>query len=250
MILLSRAILTLLLAAAVPARAGQIDVKPILVELGPRGRTALLEVRNSGTTPLRVQVRTAAWAQDAAGAMRVEPTTELLAFPPLLEIAPGTSRNVRVGTELARGPVERSFRVFLEELPPPADVSSAEVRVLTRISIPVFVAPAAPVVRAVVAPPVAAAGRLTAVLRNEGNARVRPSAVHLLVRDAAGGPLLERDLEAWYVLAGGERRYEVALGDAVCAGARAAAVTATVSVTLDTGEVKASAPIPPGACGP
>jgi fimbrial chaperone protein len=250
MTLLARAILTLLLAAAAPARAGQIDVKPILVELGPRGRTALVEVRNAGTTPLRVQVRTAAWAQDAAGAVRVEPTTELLAFPPLLGIAPGTRRNVRVGTELAPGPVERSFRVFLEELPPPADAGAAEVRVLTRISIPVFLAPAAPVVRAVVAPPAVSAGRLTALLRNEGNARFRPSAVRLVVRGAAGGPLLEQDLEGWYVLAGGERRYEVALGEAVCTAARAAAVTATVTATLDTVEVKASAPIPPGACGP
>lgn len=242
----ARALLALLLASAAPARAGELDVKPILVELGPQARTALLAVRNSGEAPLRVQVRVAAWEQDAEGVMRLAATTAVLAFPPLLEIAPGATRNVRVGTELAPGAMERSFRVFLEELPPAAEAAGAEVRVLTRVGIPVFVAPAARAARAVIAPPELARGRLEVVLRNEGTVRVRPSTVRLELRDAAGRPLLEKALESWYVLAGGERRYQVALERAVCVAAR----TATVTATLDTGEVKASAPVSPDACGP
>ena len=57
----------------------------------------------AGGTPMRYQVRAFAWAQGTDGAMDLTPARDLVVFPPLLELAPGESRNLRVGADARPG---------------------------------------------------------------------------------------------------------------------------------------------------
>jgi fimbrial chaperone protein len=236
----------LLLAAALVApgatRAGDLELSPILVELSARSRTALVTLRNGGSAPMRYQVRAFSWDQKADGGMELTPTRELVLFPPLLELAPGESRNLRVGTQSEPGAAERTWRIFVEELPRADDADAANrVQVLTRVGVPVFLAPTRRLskVELVFLPP--EPGRVRLALRNGGSVRVRPSAVKLALVAADGSPVLEKTLDAWYVLAGGQRIYEVELPEGACAGA----ATAVASATLESGAIEARAA---GAC--
>lgn len=229
------------LAAAAPARGGDLEVSPILVELSGAGRTAILQVRNGGLSPMRYQVRAFAWEQKPDGAMELTPTRELVPFPPLLELAPGERRNVRVGTQATAASVERAWRLFVEELPRAETPEGAtRVAVLTRVGIPVFLAPAKRVAKAELALLEPAPGRVRAALRNPGSVRLRPAAVTFALVAKDGARLLERPLDAWYVLAGGERIYEVEVPPDVCARAAEAVVTAG----LDGGVLEARAADP------
>jgi fimbrial chaperone protein len=132
--------------------------------------------------------------------------------------------------------------VFVEELPrADAAEGASRISVLTRVGIPVFLAPSRRVSKAELAflPP--EAGRIRASLRNGGTVRLRPSTVTLAVLSADGARLLERALDGWYVLAGGERVYEVEVPPELCARAAEAVITAA----LDGGTVEARAA---GAC--
>ncbi len=75
--------------------------------------------------------------------MQLVQTNDLLFFPSLLEIGPGQSRRVRVGSTVPAGNSELSYRIIVEELPS-AGRAAGVVQVLTRLSVPVFVQPAAP----------------------------------------------------------------------------------------------------------
>jgi fimbrial chaperone protein len=179
--------------------------------------------------------------------MQLSPTEEVIVFPPLVTIGPGEERNLRVGTTAEAGPAEKSYRIFLEELPPPERPGErSQVRVLSRIGIPVFVAPLRTEARAALAELSLVKGRATFALRNTGTVRVRPSRVRLEGRGADGKALFARDLDAWYVLAGGERRYEVPLPAERCAEVRALAVEAA----LEKEVLRARAEAPGGACAP
>jgi len=206
-------------------------------------------LRNVGKEPVRLEVQATVWSQSAEGELQTAPTDELVVFPPLLALAPGEERNLRVGATARPGPAERSYRIFLQELPPPEKPGERQqVRVLSRLGLPVFLAPERPVSRADLEGLAAGAGKARFALRNPGTVRLRPAEVRLSGRGSDGRTLFARPLDAWYVLAGGERRYEVALPVAECGALRSLAV----EVTLATGQppLRAERPVAEGACAP
>ncbi len=228
------------LAAARPAPAAEIEVSPVVVELGPRQRTALLTVRNAGAEPARFQAKAFTWTNGADGAMKLAPTREVAVFPPLLELAPGEVRNLRVGTDAPVAAAERAWRLTVEELPrEDAPGSGVRVRVLTRVGLPVFLAPASPpIARGEVVFVERANGRIRFTVRNTGTVRLRPSAVRLALVSGQGETVFERALEPWYLLAREERIYEVEPPPGACE--RAAEMVATVQ--LETGPITGRAP--------
>jgi fimbrial chaperone protein len=220
-----------LAAFLAPAIAGAADLElsPTAVELSDQTRTALVTLRNSGGVPMRYQVRAYVWGQKPDGEMQLTPTRDLVLFPPLVELAPGETRNVRVGTRAAPGDAERTWRIFIEELPRADDAASAaHVQVLTRIGVPVFLAPPRRVARGQIAFLPGTAERVRFTVRNTGTVRLRPTAITLALVGAGGERLAEKTLEAWYVLAGGERIYDTDVPAEACA--RAAEVVATAAV--------------------
>lgn len=138
---------TLALCAAVlvcqtAAWAGSFQVNPIRVDLTPRAQTAALSVKNTGEESVVVQVSLEAWSQDSEKDVYTA-TKELLATPPVMTIPPNEERIVRVG--LRRAPDrarELSYRLFLQEVPPPPKPGFQGLVVALRIGLPVFVAPA------------------------------------------------------------------------------------------------------------
>jgi fimbrial chaperone protein len=232
-----------LAASALPIRAAELDISPVVVELAAGRRTALLTVRNAGATSARFQAKASSWTNGADGKMKLAPTREVAVFPPLLELAPGESRNLRVGTDLPPAAVERAWRLTVEELPredgPP---DGARVKVLTRIGLPVFLAPAAePVSRGEIVFLERAGGRIRFAVRNTGTVRLRPSAVSLALVSGRGEAVFEKPLEPWYLLAREERIYEVEPPPGTCE--RAAEMVVTVQ--LERGPLTSRAP---GAC--
>jgi fimbrial chaperone protein len=107
--------------------------------------------------------------------------------------------------------------------------------------VPVFFAPARPAASGELAFLARDGERVRFTLRNTGTVRLRPTAVTLALRAKDGATVLERTVEAWYVLAGGERVYEVELPAEACAKAAEVVVTAA----LDAGAIEARAQ---GAC--
>lgn len=124
------------------AWAGSFQVNPIRVDLTPKAQTTALTVKNTSDEAVVVQVSIDAWSQDA-GKDVYAPTKELLATPPVMTIPPGDERVVRVG--LRRAPdrdKELSYRLFLQEVPPPPKPGFQGLVVALRVGLPVFVAPA------------------------------------------------------------------------------------------------------------
>lgn len=165
-------LLTLLFA--IPALAGSFTVAPTRVELAPERHTAGLTVENRGGEPVLLQVETYAW-KAREGREVLEPDRDLLAVPPLLRLAPGERRVVRLGLRTPfpeRG--ERAWRLFLTEIPEAADGGARRggVRFALRIGLPVFArAPgAAADVLWRVEP---AEGGLSIEARNAGDAHIR-----------------------------------------------------------------------------
>lgn len=235
-----------LMLRAGEGRAESVALTPTQVHLSKEVPTMLLTLRNDGKGTARFQLSANAWSQNEKGEMVLTPTKEVVFFPTFVVAPPGGKKKVRVGTTASFGAAERTYRLTLEELPPPeTEAVPGKVAVLTRISVPVFVQPEKPAPKGALEV-TAGKGSIRVELRNSGNSYVIPS--NIVVRFVSGKekdtPAREQTLDGWYLLAGGTRVYEVKPSAEDCRGATSIVVEATFAKETLTKTVNAAA-----ACG-
>lgn len=124
----------------VQANAG-FDVSPIRLQLSSATPSAALTLTNRTAKPRLIEVSTVLW-QRAEYQDSYSPTRDILANPPVFEVAPYASQIVRVGLNTARpSATESSYRVFLTEVA--TEQPQLQLQVVLSIGIPVFISPAA-----------------------------------------------------------------------------------------------------------
>lgn len=246
--LVTIALVVLAAAAVSPAAGSDFTVNPIQIFLSSQNPSAILTVQNTSTEPLRFQLNAFSWAQDPAGQMVLTPTTEVIFFPRLLSLVPGEQRIVRVGASVPQGPVERTYRIFVEELPPAFTQSApaGQVRVLARMGIPIFIEPRTGRAELRLTPPTLTPGHVAFELRNTGTKHAIPQEIRVRGLGSAGEALWAREADGWYVLAGDHRVYEVPLSREDCAR------TKTIAVEVKAGEqvLAERLDVAAAACGP
>jgi fimbrial chaperone protein len=231
------------LLVATLASAALVAIDPVKVLLTGDNPSKSISLRNNGSERVRFQVSAFTWRQSLRGEMQLTPTPDLVFFPSLLELAPGETRRVRVTTTTQVSSTEQSYRLFADELPPLAAQPGGAIRVLTRFGLPVFLAPDA----AKAAPALTLgmnSGRLKITLENRGNAHFIAQSVRIVGRAADGSSLLQQDLPAWYMLAGGKREYDLPIAPDTCA--KLSQVSANANT--DHGPTRADYQVPSTAC--
>jgi fimbrial chaperone protein len=229
--------------------ASVFRVTPVQVALSRGTTSTLVTLGNDGDRELRLQVSAFAWEQAPDGTMKLSPTRDVVFFPMMLKLAPGEERKVRVGTTLQGDATEKSYRIFVEELPPAPELERTagfQVRVLTKIGIPVFVEPTNPKPAAAVEVVEVAADHVRYKVRNVGNAHFTLQSVRLQGLDASGQSVLDRQADGWYVLAGGEREFEQPLSPELCGLLKSVAIEAKT----EAGNAAARQDVPVLACMP
>ncbi|ARQ89311.1 fimbrial biogenesis chaperone [Stenotrophomonas maltophilia] len=135
------ALLALCLLATSTAGATSLQVAPTSLQLEARQRAGELWLTNSGTSPVKLQVRVFRWVQQG-GKEQLLPTDELMASPPMQELAAGQQQLVRVMRPTREPPsAQQYYRLIVDEVPDLATRAEGMQFVL-RYSIPVFVQPA------------------------------------------------------------------------------------------------------------
>lgn len=244
---LASILLALGLFAARRAQAAGLNVSPTQVWLSPDASKALLTLRNEGQSEMRLQLVMNTWDEDARTGMKLGPTDAIVFFPAVLVLKPGETSSIRVGAAVPFGPLEQTFRLFVDELPPPATQQSrSEVRVLTRVGIPIFVAPQKALVDRQLSAVSVAERKASLDVQNTGNVHFRVESVKLEAKAQDGANVFERSVTGWYVLAGGHKRYSVEIPKEECARVR----RIVMSVKTDRDEIFQQAlDMPSGACG-
>src|SRR5438132_13311632 len=92
-------------------------VTPVRVTFSGPSST-LLTLRNESDQPLRFQISSFTWSQDARGSVQLSPTDDIVFFPALLTLNAGEEWKVRVAATGAATDGEKADRIFFEELPP------------------------------------------------------------------------------------------------------------------------------------
>jgi len=126
------------LALVGEASASQLRVEPILLELSAPAAAGTLTLRNDENAEVVVQTRVFRWSQ-VDGQETLAPTTDVVASPPQVRLAPYANYTVRI-VRTSKQPVqgEESYRIVVDQLPRAAPQGQIGVRFLIRQLIPVF----------------------------------------------------------------------------------------------------------------
>src|SRR5262249_45975331 len=129
---------------------------------------------------------------------------QITIVPKLLTLAPGASRNVRVGAAASGfGAVEGTYRLFVEELPDnaaPKDPGTVAIRM--EVGVPIFLRPSKPASSGQIASVAFERGHLVTRVHNTGNVHMVVSAVQAKGTDGSGGTKFDTSVPGWYILAG------------------------------------------------
>lgn len=235
--------LTLCQAAAAPAAT--FSVNPVQIFLSATTKSALLTLKNETDQPIRFQLSVSAWSQDPDGRMQLAPTTDIVFFPAMLTLQAREERKVRIGSTVPPGTTEKTYRIFVEELPPLEKKDApAGVTMLTKMGIPIFLQPAKPVGQAAIQNAGFKDGRLGFTLQNNGNVYFMPKSIQVRALDGSGATLLDQKVDAWYVLAGTTRVFDLAVPAPQCSQVRSFAIEVQVSGAV----LKETLQTPSGAC--
>ena len=129
------------LAGVNVVNATNLGVNPVRVTLSDKQKMSTLTVRNDGAEPVPMQLEVLNWSKEEGNDV-FTPTRELIVNPPIFTIPAGGSQLIRVGLRGAPDTQrELTYRIIMQELPPPPDPDFNGTKMLMRVSLPVFVLP-------------------------------------------------------------------------------------------------------------
>lgn len=215
-------------------QAGSFSVSPVRVTLSTSAPISAITVQNDGKESVVVQLEAMAWAQQA-GKDVYTPSSDILATPPIITIPAGGSQILRVGLRRTPDPQrELTYRMYLQEVPPPPKPGSTGVQVALRLGLPVFVAPVAeqPVAALVWGISRVHDGKHQVSLKNSGNSHVQVANFKLV---SADGSDLGTQQVAGYVLAGQTVNFQAKDIKAPASGGQLRLVAQTDVGQIDSG---------------
>jgi fimbrial chaperone protein len=194
--------------------AGEFTVNPIRLELGAQARSGVIVVENEGQSKLGFQLSAMEWTQDASGTERYADTRDLIFFPKIMTVDPGQKSLIRVGTTKPVVASERTYRLFIEELPSALPESAkktegtgAQINVLVRFGAPIFVVPVKAQDGIELEGLAMATGAVSFTARNTGNRHQIVQSIQLKGADASGREVYALTLADRYLLAGTAKPY-------------------------------------------
>jgi fimbrial chaperone protein len=214
-------------------RAGSYQVQPVRIELSANSPSLTVQVRNLGEEATTIQTQVSSWRADGTEEI-LSATDELLLNPPIFTLEPGKVQLMRVGLRRPLiSPVEGTYRLILEEVPPAPKPGFMGVTTLLKLSVPVFVAPAVPAPQLVWGMRRISDTETQLWVENRGNAHVQ---IRSLDVSRAGVNELEyRQERMAYVLPQGRKEWVIPGGVFAQAGM-------SVLARTDIGEIRVRIP--------
>ena len=206
----SRAVATLviLLCAAFTSHAGSFGVSPIRLDFDRTTKTGVITVTNDDEARLSFQMKLMEWTQDAQGADQYAESSDLIFFPQLMVLEPKEKRIIRVGTKSPPSASERTYRLFIEEIPDASEARAqgTQVAVKLRFGVPLFIAPLKAELSGAITDAKSAKGEIQLMVKNSGNQHFRFETI-----SAKAASVVLGEVSGWYLLAGAQRAYTIKL---------------------------------------
>jgi fimbrial chaperone protein len=207
------------------AFAANYSINPTSMVLQASAKSGAFTVINSGDEIMNCKIDVKEWNQDADGKDVYIDTQDMIFFPKIMTLDANEQRAIRVGIKVPAGAKEKTYRLFVEEIPSPKKVTedktpakqiTAGLTIAIRYAVPIFVIPVKTQQSAVVEKVSLSKGVATAIIKNTGNIHIKLISVTFKGKASDGRELFSKDIAGWYILQGVLRQYETTVPKGVC----------------------------------
>jgi fimbrial chaperone protein len=199
-----------------PAWAGNFQVSPITLELGSGVNSGVFTVMNEGQEKINFQIAVSEWTQDSTGKDVYSETGDIVFFPKIMTLLSGEQRVIRVGLKGPRGRNEKTYRIFIEEIPSREKSAGVNLAFSIRFAPPIFVKPTEIITSGAIDTIQLAKGELSAMLRNTGNVHLKIASIWIKGRSASGAEIFSHEMAGWYLLHHVARNIEASFPQEKC----------------------------------
>ena len=199
------------------AFSGDLRVTPVKLFFDQQFKNGIITVINEGDEPIQVEIKASEWKQDANGKDQYNPTEDIIFFPKILKMEKGEQRAVRAGVKSAAVSQEKTYRLFIKELPKATpENQGTQIRFALQFAVPIFVKPVKEEIKGKINSMTQEAGKLKIDVHNTGNSHFRVESVQVKGFDKKGVENFSKEIAGWYVLAGVRRTFETMIAQEVC----------------------------------
>jgi fimbrial chaperone protein len=206
------------------AFAADFQIQPTTLDLGGSAKSGVFSVINNGKEKIDFQISVKEWTQDAGGKDVYEDTKDIVFFPKIMSVEPFEQRAIRIGVKAPTSQKEKTYRLFVEEIPSPKKEPDVKLKgniragltIAFRFATPIFVKPVRPQESYVIDRIEMSKGAVRAIVKNTGNVHVKLLAVKFSGKAADGKELYSKEVAGWYILHGLTLPYEAAVPNELC----------------------------------
>ncbi len=203
------AVLAAFFFAGQSAQSAEFSVNPVRVFIDGKVKSGSLIVENPSDQVVTIQATMNSWSQDN-GKEQIIPTDDLLVSPPIFKVQPKSKQVVRIGFMKAPDAIrEGTYRLFLQEVPPPRKLGETGMAIVLRMSLPIFIAPTTGKAQADLrwkAAPVDGEN-IKLSFSNSGNAHIQITAISISLPD--GSSLAKNPSMMTYILPGQSHTWDI-----------------------------------------
>lgn len=240
-------LLSALLLIPYPSDAATFEVTPLRFLFSGSKGSDILQIRNESDGNLQVQIKAYDWKQDSQGKDVYSETNDIIFFPRIVTLKAGEARIVRVGTKIPPGKQEKSYRMYIEEMPGKEVLQGTTLRTLLRVGIPIFLAPATTEAKGTLEGlKVEAGGKVSFLIKNHGNVHFVIRSIKMTGQDANGSDLFADESQGWYLHARASKAFTREIPKDACPKVK----RLRVEVTTDNPVLSGAMDVQQGICVP
>jgi fimbrial chaperone protein len=225
--------------------AGSFNVVPVKIIFDSNKKIADLRIKNETSEKVTIQLRAYEWLQDEEGKDTYSPTEDLVYFPRIFTLEGDQERRIKIGYDKKPSNVEKTFRLYLEELPQAVTSGTPQLRVAIKIGMPIFVLPVNKIKASGAIDKVALLkGKVALLVKNKSGVHFFVRTIKMIGMDSSGNTVLTSTKKGWYLLANGRASYSLDITEDTCQRLK----EITIEIETDTFTLKDKFSVDPKTC--
>lgn len=202
-------ICSLILLCPLKGLSANFSVNPIRVFFDSENKTNILTIKNESSEEITLQIKAVAWTHNEDGKGIYSPTEDIIFFPKIATIKAEEQKIIRLGTKASQEKQEKTYRLFLEEIPAPSTTENTAVKIIMNVGVPIFIAPHKIEALGTIEKIGLSKGSLSLTVKNEGNVHLILQSIKVAGRDASGEEAYGTEIAGGYLHQGKSKNFTI-----------------------------------------
>lgn len=198
------------------AYSGEWRVTPIRLDFDKGTKSGVITITNDSAEKVRLQIKSTEWIQDSEGKDKYTDTSDLVYYPKMMILDNKEEKVLRAGIKTTEVEKEKTYRLFIEEIPEPGTAEGSRVAIALRFGVPIFIKPQKEEVKGEIEKLEMSNGVFKTVVKNHGNVHFMISSINIKGKNKAGDEIFAKELSGWYLLNGTSRPYTTQIPQDKC----------------------------------